>query len=153
MSQAHKSSQNGMQGVFHTAAELTHRGFTVAVTSRNAYGADLLVTDADLNTAWTVQVKTNQDTSANFWLLNAHAETLRAPNHVYVFVGLRGNERPKFLAVPNRVVCANVCTQKAKGGTWYSFARDTKWEHEGEGWEEAFAPSEQVAGHPAVTEV
>jgi hypothetical protein len=34
-----------MQGVFLTAAELTHRGFVVSLTARNAFGADLLVTD------------------------------------------------------------------------------------------------------------
>jgi hypothetical protein len=38
-------SQTGMQGVYHVAAELTHLGFIVSVTSRSAFGADLLVTD------------------------------------------------------------------------------------------------------------
>jgi len=37
--------QIGMQVVFLTAAELTRRGFIVSTTTRNAFGADLLVTD------------------------------------------------------------------------------------------------------------
>jgi hypothetical protein len=35
-----------MLGVYLTAAELTKQGFTVAITSRNAIGVDLFVTDA-----------------------------------------------------------------------------------------------------------
>lgn len=131
--------QNGMQGVFLTAAELTHRGFVVSLTARNAFGADLLVTDNQCQHAWSVQVKTNQDTSANFWLLNAHSENLRSDSHVYVFVALKGNQRPKFLVVPSRTVAENVCKETAKSGSvWYSFSRDTKWRRKDEGWEESF---------------
>ncbi len=36
-------SQTGMQGVYLVAAELTHLGFIVSVTSRSTRGADLLV--------------------------------------------------------------------------------------------------------------
>jgi hypothetical protein len=64
--------QTGMHGVFLTAAELTHRGFIVSLTSRNAFGADLLVTDDQCQRTWSVQVKTNQSTSPNFWLLSVH---------------------------------------------------------------------------------
>ena len=99
--------QNGMQGVFLAAAELTYRGFVVSLTARNAFGADLLVADNQCQHAWSVQVKTNQDTSSNFWLLNAHSENLKSDSHVYIFVALRGNQRPKFLVVPSRVVAEN----------------------------------------------
>jgi len=130
--------QSGMQGVFLTAAELTYRGFLVSVTSRNAFGADLLVTDNRCQHAWSVQVKTNKDTSANFWLLNAHCETLNSASHIYVFVSLKGSQRPYFLVVPSAIVAANVAKEVTASGTWYSFSRDTKWNHKGEGWEEAF---------------
>ena len=130
--------KSGMQGVFLTAAELTHRDFVVSPTSRNAPSADLLVTDFLCKRTWSVQVKTNQSTSANFWLLNASAEKLVSDNLIYVFVALRGNQRPKFLVVPSRIVVASVCKQSAQSGTFYSFARDTKFEHKDEGWEEAF---------------
>jgi len=132
--------QNGMQGVFLAAAELTYRGFVVSLTARNAFGADLLVTD-QCQRAWSVQVKTNQSTAANFWLLNAHSENLRSDSHVYIFVALMvGNQRPKFLVVPSRIVAENVCKETAKSGSiWYSFSRDTKWVHkDDEGWEDSF---------------
>jgi len=127
-----------MQGVFLTAAELTHRDFIVSLTARNAPGADLLVTDYQCKLTWSVQVKTNQSTSANFWLLNASAEKLVSHNFIYVFVGLQGNQRPKFLVVPSRIVAANVCKETTPRGTFYSFLRNTKFDHKDEGWEEAF---------------
>ena len=131
--------QSGMQGVFHTAAELTYRGFVVSLTSRNAFGADLQVTDNPCQRSWSVQVKTNKDTPANFWLLNAHCENLKSDSHVYVFVALKGNERPQFLVVPSRIVATNVCKEEAKtGSVWYSFSRETKWDRKDEGWEECF---------------
>ena len=117
-----------MQGVFFAAAELTHRGFIVSVTSRNAFGADLLVTDNNCERTWSVQVKTNQSTSANFWLLNAHSEKLKSDTHIYIFVALKGNQRPDFLVVPSRIVAENVCkeTTKKSGSVWYSFSRSSK---------------------------
>ena len=123
-----------MQGVFLAAAELTYLGFVVSLTARNAFGADLLVTDRCQH-AWSVQVKTNKNTSANFWLLNSHAQELKSNSHIYVFVALKKNERPSFLVVPNRVVAANV-RKDAHGFYW--FDRDTKWDHKGEGWEDCF---------------
>lgn len=135
---AQNKFQNGMHGVFLTAAELTYRGFIVSLTSRNAFGADLLVTDNQCLRTWSVQVKTNQSTAANYWLLSPHCETLKNDNHIYVFVGLKDNQRPEFLVVPSRVVAANVWKDESKSGIWYSFSRDTKWDHKGEGWEEAF---------------
>jgi hypothetical protein len=133
-----------MQGVFLTAAELTHRGFVVSLTARNAFGADLLVTDNQCQHAWSVQVKTNQDTSANFWLLNAHTENLKSDSHVYVFVALKGNQRPEFLVAPSRIVGENVRKKTTKGGVWYWFNRDTKWDHKDEGWEEIFGSPGQI---------
>ena len=130
--------QNGMQGVFLTAAELTHRGFVVSLTSRNAFGADLLVTDNQCQRTWSVQVKTNKSTSANFWLVNAHSKKIKCDSHIYVFVGLNGDQRPYFLVVPSSVVAANVEEQKTKSGTWYSFSRNTKGIPKDEGWKAAF---------------
>lgn len=138
--------QSGMQGVFLAAAELTHRGFIVSLTSRNAFGADLLVTDSNCQRAWSVQVKTNQDTSANFWLLSTRAKQIKSPSHIYIFVGLKGKQRPYFLVVPSEIVAENVDEQVTKSGVWYSFSRDTKWEHKDEGWEETF---ERDSAHPA----
>jgi hypothetical protein len=130
--------QNGMHGVFLTAAELTYRGFIVSLTSRNAYGADLLVTDGKCQRTWSVQVKTNQSNSSNYWLLSPHCKELAFATHVYVFVALNGDQRPRFIAVPSRVVAESSESQETKAGRWYWFSRNTPWNHEGEGWEEAF---------------
>ena len=136
--------QNGMQGVFLAAAELTYRGFVVSLTARNAFGADLLVTD-QCQRAWSVQVKTNQSTSANFWLLNAHAEKLKSDSHVYVFCALKKDQRPRFLVVPSRIVAENVGKGTDSGGEWYWFNRDTKWPHKDEGWEECFGSPGRIS--------
>ena len=135
-----------MQGVFLAAAELTYRDFVVSLTARNAFGADLLVTDSQCKHAWSVQVKTNQDTSANFWLLNAHSENLKSDSHIYVFVALKGDQRPSFLVVPSRIVAENLSKETARSGSvWYSFSRDTKWNHKDEGWEESFGSPSHVS--------
>jgi len=105
-----------MQSVFLAAAELTYRGFVVSLTARNAFGVDLLVTNHQCQHAWSVQVETNQDTSANFWLLNAHSENLKSDSHVYVPVALRGNQRPNFLVVPSRIVAEHLDKQTTKSG-------------------------------------
>ncbi|HKU24771.1 MAG TPA: hypothetical protein VJQ54_04820 [Candidatus Sulfotelmatobacter sp.] len=119
---------------FLTAAELTARGFIVSTTSRNAIGADLLVTDQQCKRAWSVQVKTN-GTPANFWLLNTHAERFNSESHVYVFVNLKGSSRPDYFVLPSAVVAANMYVETAKTGTvWYSFLKDKAMPFK-EGWE------------------
>lgn len=126
-------SQTGMQGVFQVAAELTHLGFIVSVTSRSAFGADLLVTDQRCEKTWSVQVKTNHQ-RMSFWLLSTHAKEIKSPTHIYVFVTLKQNQRPEFHVVPSEVVAEHVHVQESKSGTWYSFDRtDTK--TDSEGWE------------------
>jgi hypothetical protein len=126
-------SQTGMQGVYLVAAELTHLGFIVSVTSRSARGADLLVTDQECLRAFSVQVKTNHhDTS--FWLLGKHAKGLKSPTHIYVFVNLKGNQRPEYHVVPSESVAAHIYEEETKSGTWYSFDRKNA-PISSEGWE------------------
>jgi hypothetical protein len=61
-----KREQNtGMRAVYLVAAELEGLGWTVATTSRNAPGADLLVTNKSCSRAYSVQVKSNAG-NANF---------------------------------------------------------------------------------------
>jgi len=128
--------QTGMEGVYRVAAELTHRGFIVSATSRNAFGADLLVTSQGCEMTWSVQVKTNRQTPS-FWLLNSHAQKMKYPSHIYVFVNLNGTDRPEYYVVKSEVVADNVCVQPAKGGTWYSFDRAHAMPYR-EGWDAAF---------------
>ena len=124
-------SQTGMQGVYQVAAELTHQGFIVSVTSRSAFGADLLVTDQQCQKAWSVQVKTNHQ-KMSFWLLSKHAKEIKSATHIYVFVTLKQNQRPDYHVVPSEFVSAHVCVEPTKSGTWYSFGRsDVKADSEG----------------------
>jgi hypothetical protein len=66
---ASKGQMTGMLGAYLAAAKLTQKGLVVSVTSRNARGADLLVTDQEYKKTWSVQVKTNRK-PATFRLLS-----------------------------------------------------------------------------------
>jgi hypothetical protein len=103
----HKSQMTGMLGVYLTAAELTNRGFIVSPTSRSAAGADLLVTDQKCQRAFSVQVKT-QRKAANFWLVGRQARGINSPTHIYVFLNLRGDNRPDYLVVPSAIVATKM---------------------------------------------
>ena len=119
----HKSQITGMLGVYLTAAELTNKGFIVSPTSRSAAGADLLVTDQKCQRAFSVQVKTQRQ-AANFWLVGLQAREINSPTHIYVFINLRGDNRPEYLVVPSEVVARKMYEDKAKtGNTFYCFDR------------------------------
>ena len=111
--------QTGMRGVYLVAAEMAARGLVVSPTSRSALGADLLVTDASCNRAFSVQVKTN-GTSRTFWLLNRRAKELKARSHVYVFVNILTNKRtPEYFVVPSKVVAQRMRMIRRPNSTWY----------------------------------
>ncbi len=120
-----KRQQTGTRGVFLVAAELTAQGFIAVPTSRNAFGADLLVTDQGCLRAFSVQVKTNAGRSS-FWLLNKHSKRLKSPSHIYVLVNLcegRDLPKPEYYVVPSKVVAKSMCVQRRPGSTWCSFDR------------------------------
>jgi hypothetical protein len=95
---ASQAQMTGMQGVFLAAAELTRRGFIVTTTSRNALGADLLVTDQRCQNAFSVQVKTNARPTNN-WLVGEHVAKFASDTHMYIFVTLRGEQAHRFHAL------------------------------------------------------
>lgn len=129
-----KGQATGMLGVYLVAAELTRRGFIVSPTSRNARGADLLVTDQQCRNAWSVQVKTNSK-PAKFWLVGKHATELRSDSHIYVFVNIRADQRPEYIVAPSEHVAQKVRIEPAKtGSVWYSFYREDR-PFEDEGWD------------------
>jgi hypothetical protein len=121
---ASKHQMTGMLGVYLTAAELTHKGLIVSVTSRNAKGADLLATDQSYKRTWSIQVKTNRK-PAGFWLLNKSYTEEVAPRHIYVFANLRGNERPEYFVVPSWHVAkyGRTTPPRKSGSIWYSYYR------------------------------
>src|SRR5258708_27322359 len=97
---AAKGMMTGMLGTYLAAAELTQKGLVVSITSRNARGADLLVTDQAYKRTWSIQVKTNRK-AASFWLLSKDYRDITSATHIYVFINLRGNERPDYYVVPS----------------------------------------------------
>ena len=117
-----KNCQIGMQGVYLVAAELTSLGFIVSLTSRNAFGADLLVTDQLCRKSWSVQVKTTALTRS-FWPVGDHARHIKSPTHVYVFVNLKEKDRPEYHVVPSKFVATKTYKYPTKNATWYSFDR------------------------------
>jgi len=117
-----KTQLTGMCGVYLVAAELSKRGFIVSPTSRNAKGADILVTDQKCKHAYSIQVKTNARTFG-FWLLNKEAKELKSPSHFYVFVNLRTNGEIEYYIVPSYIVAKKTREEKTKKGSiWYSFS-------------------------------
>jgi hypothetical protein len=124
----------GMIGVYLVAAELSKSGFIVSPTSRSAAGADLLVTDQECQKAWSVQVKTNRK-AIDYWLVGERAYHIKSDSHMYVFVNLKGEDRPEYLVVRSEHVAAHVRKYEPPGGSlWYSFWREDR-PSVGEGWE------------------
>lgn len=115
---AAKAQRTGMQGVFLVAAELAARGFVVSTTSRNAMGADLLVTDTACTRAYSVQVKTNAK-PASFWLVGKKAMSLVSPSHVYVLVNLRKDGQREHFVVPSEKIAASTKVERRPRSTWH----------------------------------
>jgi hypothetical protein len=118
---AAKGQMTGMLGVYLTAAELTYRDLIVSVTSRNAKGADLIAMDQSYKKSWAIQVKTNRK-AAKFWLLNKSYKDDASDQYIYVFVNLRGAERPDYYVVPSRAVAKHGLTNTSTtGAVWHFF--------------------------------
>ena len=118
-----KQQFTGMTGVYLVAAELSKREFIASPTSRSAVGADVLVTDAECDNSYSVQVKTNA-TTFTFWLLSKKSVTIHSRSHIYVFVNLRKNGDVEYFVVPSKYVVDNLRETESKNGkTWYSISR------------------------------
>jgi hypothetical protein len=116
---ATRGQLTGMQAVFLVAAELSARGFIVTTTSRNAMGADLLVTDPHCQRTWSIQVKANRK-PASFWLVGEKSLTTQSPSHVYVFVNLRpADGKHEYYIAPSRSVARRVKVVTHRRSTWY----------------------------------
>jgi len=120
-----KGQFTGMRGVYLVAAELAKRDYIASPTSRSAAGADLLVTDALMKRAFSVQVKTNGK-AMNFWLVGKQGQELASDSYVYVFVNIKPKQDARdevdYYVVPSSVVKEKTRYGKAKTGSeWYSF--------------------------------
>lgn len=117
------TQESAMHGVFLVASRLAEKGFIVSPTSRQTFGADLLVTDARCKQAFTVQVKT-QKGNPSFWLVGPKAKDVVSNSHVYVLVN-RTKAGPKYYVVPSKKLAARVTTDRR--GNWHSFSRDERY--------------------------
>ena len=123
----------GMLGVYLVAAELSRLNYIVSPTSRSAAGADLLVTDHRCTFAWSVQVKTNRR-ATKFWLLGRHALELTSPSHLYIFVNLKGDQRPDYIVARSAHVASCIKHKvSTTGSEWFEFHRNDN-PNDGEGW-------------------
>jgi hypothetical protein len=112
-----------MRGTYLVAAELSRLGFIVSPTSRNANGADLLVTDQRCRRAYSVQVKTNARAFC-FWLIGSNARNRTSGAHVYVLVNIRESKR-RGLRVEYFVVPSKHLTRLGDhDGNWPHIRRD-----------------------------
>jgi len=77
--------------------------------------------DQAYHKSWAIQVKTNRK-AAKFWLLNKSYKSEFSDQLVYVFVNLRGEQRPEYYVVPSRVVAKRGLTNTSTtGAVWYFF--------------------------------
>lgn len=112
---------NGIAGVHLVAAELSVRGYSVAVTSRNTPGIDLFATSPTTRKTYSIQVKTNgQERTPHFWLLGSKPITPH-PNYFYVFVNIKHPPKlHEFYVVPSSIVLRHSAKRKTN---WNSFYR------------------------------
>jgi hypothetical protein len=114
-----KKQGSGMYGVYLVAAELARRGFTVCTTSRNAQGADLLVTDPECRRAFSVQVKANSKSRKNpYFIMGEKAKDMVSESHVYVLVDMPTGE-PQYYVARSRNVAARIQCLKWRNSEWW----------------------------------
>lgn len=111
----------GMAAVHYVAAELSQRYYTVAITSRNARGIDILAVNPTAKTL-SIQVKANKPRPLGgthaFWLLGKH--DMKPTAMFYVFVNLNPvGQRADFYIVPRLYVAKHIIREDE----WYSFNR------------------------------
>lgn len=116
-------SLNGQRGVYFVASEMCRNGVVPAVTSRNAFGADILaVSKRCIEQPYSVQVKTNT-TGFSFWLMSDTAKEHVSDSLVYAFVNFRPRGTELYL-VPSTVVAENMLMGKHDGkNNWPAFRR------------------------------
>ena len=128
-----KSQLAGMRAVYLTAAELSNMNFIVCTTSRNAQGADLLITDQQCSRAFSVQVKSNTYQNWEYFLIGEKGKDIISETHIYVLVNIKkpSKKNPieiiEYYVVPSKVVAEKIVYEKSKTGKaewWYVLRKD-----------------------------
>lgn len=96
----------GIAGVHLACAELTLKGYIATLTSRNAEGIDILVSNRDGSKSRTIQVKTT--TKNKDWFLNEKLEEKYSDNFIYIFVNIDKDNKAEFHIVPSKIVAETI---------------------------------------------
>jgi hypothetical protein len=130
-----------MRGVYLVAAELSRIGLIAFPTSRSARGADILATTTDLTKTFSIEVKTV--TNQRFWQLSEHANEIRSPSHVYVFVHVKTSKKKDDLVtyypVRSKFIADNIrrpnpdkpLTEQWRKGYSIDLTKNQKWHTKG----------------------
>jgi hypothetical protein len=126
---------SGMMGVYYVAAELSKRGYTAVVTTRNTKSFDIVAVNEKTGATKAIEVKTcGVSTSDSFWLLGKRDYEKRPSNFIYVFVKVFKDKLHDFYVAPADYVAANIQKEKASTGSiWYSISK-TQLSHFKEKW-------------------
>lgn len=117
-----KGQFTGMTGVYLVAAELSKRGYIASTTSRNTFGADILVTNQNCKNSFSVQVKTNARTF-NFWIIGKKGKEVFSKSHIYVLVNIK-KDVIEFYVVPSKIISNKIRYTKNKKSEWYTVYLD-----------------------------
>jgi hypothetical protein len=118
------NTQTGLAGEFYVLAQLVQRGLVATFTLANTKGVDILVSNAELNRLFKIEVKTTDrnphheslfaDEPCYHWPMSEKHERLRDANLFYCFVALLGcAQLPRFFVVPSLYVATYVREQHA----------------------------------------
>lgn len=119
---ASKNQSTGIACVHYVGAELSRRGYAVAVTARNTEGIDLMATAPGSLRSYAIQVKGNARRTS-FWLLGEGYKPFSQPTFFYTFVNLLNDgTRAEFFIVPSRVVARRYTGGRRKP-RWPAFRR------------------------------
>jgi hypothetical protein len=116
------NTQTGLAGEFYVLAQLVQRGLVATFILANTKGVDILVSNAELNRLFKIEVKTTDrnphhealfgDETFYHWAMSEKHERLRDANLFYCFVALRGyTQLPRFFVVPSSYVATYVREQ------------------------------------------
>jgi len=83
---------------------------------------DLLATDQSYKETWSIQVKTNRK-AGGFWLLSKSYKEDVSKRLIYVFVNLRGDQRPDYYVVPSWHVAKHgrSTPPRTTGSIWHAY--------------------------------
>lgn len=116
-----KGTLNGIARVHLVAAELSLRGFSVAVTARNTEGVDLYASSPKTSRTYSIQAKTSASQKRNYFWPVGRKPVSPNRNLIYVFVNIYRDRVPaltEFYVVPSKVVADH---QSSPGMDFNSF--------------------------------